>query len=242
MSKAQQGAIGLIARMRLDARLFHFPPPPVKGKRGPKPKMGKRMLRMDKRVTDKRVKWTAVVFKEWYGQKQKKMLITSQEAIWSRKADQFVKLRWVLVVDPEGKLDPVLLGCTDLHASAVDIVRFFVRRWRVEVTFAEVRRHLGVETQRQWSDLAIERSTPLLMGLKSIVCLFAVPIFQAENLSVEAPAWYPKKHFTFSDVLGAVRQQIWASSKFSTSPSGGEVGNLKAKIQHLQYLLRRAVA
>ena len=57
MGKAQDYDVGLIARMRLDARLFHFPPPPVKGKRGPKPKMGKRMLPMDKRVTDKRVKW-----------------------------------------------------------------------------------------------------------------------------------------------------------------------------------------
>lgn len=242
MGKAQDCTIGLIARMRLDARLFHFPPPPVKGKRGPKPKMGKRMLRMDKRVTDKRVKWTSVVFDEWYGHKQKKMLLTSQTAIWSRHAHQFVKLRWVLVVDPEGILDPVLLGCTDLNTSAVDVVRFFVRRWRVEVTFAEVRRHLGVETQRQWSDLAIERSTPLLMGLKSIVCLLAIPIFQAGNMSLDAPTWYRKKQFTFSDVLGAVRQQIWASSNFSTSPSGGEVDNFRAKIQHLQYLLRRAVA
>ena len=170
------------------------------------------------------------------------MLITSQVAIWSRHAHQFVKLRWVLVVDPEGKMDPVLLGCTDLNASAVDVVRFFVRRWRVEVTCAEVRRHLGVETQRQWSDLAIERSTPLLMGLKSVVCLLAIPICQAGNISLDEPAWYIKKRYTFSDVLGAVGQQIWASSNFSTSPSRGEVENFRAKIQYLQYLLKRAAA
>ncbi|MEL6276123.1 MAG: hypothetical protein AAFU03_13570, partial [Bacteroidota bacterium] len=183
-----------------------------------------------------------VVFDEWYGQTQKEMLITSGQAIWSRNAHQFVPLRWVLVVDPEGKLDPVLLGCTDLSSSGVDIVRFFVRRWRVEVTLAEVRRHLGVETQRQWSDLAIERSTPLLMGLKSIVCLLAVPLFQTENMLVAAPAWYRKKHFTFSDALTAVRQQIWASSNFSTSPPRRQVDYFRAKVRHLQYLLGRAVA
>lgn len=242
MGRARDHSIGLIARMRLDARLFHFPPPPVKGKRGPKPKIGKRILRMDKRVTDKRIKWNRVVFDEWYGQTQKEMLITSGQAIWSRNAHQFVPLRWVLVVDPEGKLDPVLLGCTDLSSSGVDIVRFFVRRWRVEVTLAEVRRHLGVETQRQWSDLAIERSTPLLMGLKSIVCLLAVPLFQTENMLVAAPAWYRKKHFTFSDALTAVRQQIWASSNFSTSPPRRQVDYFRAKVRHLQYLLGRAVA
>lgn len=242
MGSARDYGIGLIARMRLDARLFHFPPPPVKGKRGRKPKTGKRILRMDKRITDKRVKWTSVVFDEWYGQTEKTMLLTTGTAIWSRNSHQFVPLRWVLVVDPAGKLDPVLLGCTDLSSSAVDVVRFFVRRWRVEVTFAEVRRHLGVETQRQWSDLAIERSTPLLMGLKSVICLLAVSLFQSGNMSVATAAWYAKKHFTFNDVLASVRQQIWASSNFSTSPSRRKVDYFRAKVRHLQYLLGRAVA
>jgi hypothetical protein len=98
-----------------------------------------------------------------------------------------------------------LLACTDLEASGEDIVRFFVRRWQVEVTFAEVRRHLGVETQRQWSDLAIERSTPLLMGLFPIVCLLAKPLFEAGKIEVRATAWYKKTSYTFSDILRAVR-------------------------------------
>lgn len=243
MGLARSHGIGLIARMRLDARLFHFPPlQRQKGKTGPHPKKGKRILGMNKRVRDKRIKWKRVVFDQWYGQTQKTMLLTTGTAIWSRNRHQFVPLRWVLVVDPEGKLDPVLLGCTDLSTSAVDVVRFFVRRWRVEVTFAEARRHLGVETQRQWSDLAIERSTPLLMGLKSVVCLLAVPLFQSEDMSVAAPTWYRKKHFTFSDVLAAVRQQIWVSSNFSTSPPRCKVDYFKAKVRHLQYLLGRAVA
>lgn len=99
------------------------------------------------------------------------MLITRGEAIWSRNAHQKGPLRWVVIKDPEGKLNPVLLACTEGELTAVNVVRYFVRRWRVKVTFAEVRRHLGVETQRQWSKLAIERTTPLLMSLKSIVYL-----------------------------------------------------------------------
>ena len=35
--------------------------------------------------------------------------------------------------------------------------------WVIEGTFAEVCRHLGVETQHQWSDLAIRRTTPALL-------------------------------------------------------------------------------
>src|SRR5688500_13256446 len=57
--------------------------------------------------------------------------------------------------------------CTDLKPT--EILGWFVRRWRVEVTFAEVRRHLGVERQC----LAILRTTPALLGLFSLVTLWA---------------------------------------------------------------------
>src|SRR4051812_40150784 len=63
--------------------------------------------------------------------------------------------------------------CTDLDADPVDVLRWFVRRWRVDTTFEEARRHLGLETQRQWSDLAILRTTPALLGLFSLVTLWA---------------------------------------------------------------------
>lgn len=135
-----------------------------------------------------------------------------------------------------------MLACSDFNTEAVDIVRFFVRRWQVEVTFAEVRRHLGVETQRQWSDLAIERTTPLLMGLKSLTYLFALPLYEAEKLVIRTTAWYSKSYFTFSDIHAAVRQQIWAVSKFSTSPAEREVENLNTEIPYLRSLLTDAVA
>lgn len=242
MGKSIDLGIGLIVRMRMDARLFHFPPAPVKGKRGPKPKVGQRILDMTKRLTDGRIKWTEVTFTEWYGKQDKRMLITQGQAIWSRNAHQKVPLRWVLIKDPAGQLDPVLLACTDRDLASSDIVRYFVRRWRVEVTFGEVRRHLGVETQRQWSDLAIERSTPLLMSLLSVVCLLAVPLYEQGKIVLETTAWYRKTHYTFSSIIGAVRQHLWESSKLSTSIKNSEVDNLRARVRYLQQLLTQAVA
>jgi hypothetical protein len=67
-----------------------------------------------------------------------------------------VPIRYVLVRDPTGEHEPQAFLCTDLDAAPLDILRWFVRRWFLEVTFAEVRRHLGVETQRQSSDPAID--------------------------------------------------------------------------------------
>ena len=73
-------------------------------------------------------------------------------------------IRWILVRDPSGERDPQAFLCTDLDLEPMAILSRFVFRWRIETTFQEVREHLGVETQRQWSDLAILRTTPALLG------------------------------------------------------------------------------
>ncbi len=99
--------------------------------------------------------------------------------------------------------------CTDLDAAPIDILQWFVSRWQLEVTFQEVRAHLGVETQRQWSDLAIMRTTPALLGLFSLVTLWAHDLAAETPLVPATAAWYPKQHCTFSDAIAAVRRQIW---------------------------------
>lgn len=240
---AQTENIGLIARMKLNAKLYHLPSKlQSKNKPGPKPPVGKRLLDMTKRLTDKRIKWKEVIFSEWYGMKQKKMLITSGVAIWRKSNTVMVKIRWVLVVDPEEKLKPVLLACSDWELSAKKIVAFFVRRWRVEVTFQEVRRHLGVESQRQWSDLAIERETPSLLALFSIVCLLAHTLHKLEPIHPNTTAWYKKQHITFSDVLSTVRLEIWSKGELSISPFEGDIDNYSHRIRYLHFLLTQAVA
>ena len=57
--------------------------------------------------------------------------------------------------------------CIDTETDPIQIIQWYLRLWRIEVTFQEVRAHLGVETQRQWSDRATARTTPLLLGLFS---------------------------------------------------------------------------
>ncbi len=242
MIASQKAGIGLIARMKMNARLFAQPGPQPKGKRGRKPQIGKRLLSMKKRLTDRRVKWQKVTFHEWYGHSDKTMLMTSGSAIWDSNKGVRVTVSWVLLKDPEGKLEPVLLACSQSTCEAIDMVRFFVRRWRVEVTFAEVRRHLGVETQRQWSDLAIERTTPILMALKSIICLLANVLFRNGKIEIKTAAWYPKTHFTFSDILAAVRQHIWANNNFPTSFHKDEVGKLRLRIAYLEQVLIETAA
>jgi len=123
----------------------------------------------------------------------------------------------VLVRDPQGELDPKAFLCTNQELEALTVLRYFVRRWQIEVTFEEMRRHLGMESQRQWSDLAIARTTPCLLGLFSVVTLAADRLHQQDRLSVRQNAWYEKQLPTFSDALAAVRRELWQAEHFVIS-------------------------
>jgi hypothetical protein len=110
--------------------------------------------------------------------------------------------------------------CTDLEADPKKILSWFVMRWQLEVTFQEMRRHLGFETQRQWSELAIRRTTPALLGMFSLVSLFAHQrMRQSAGALRRQTAWYHKRHPTFADALALVRKELWASATFHGSPA-----------------------
>jgi hypothetical protein len=106
---------------------------------------------------------------------------------------------------------------TDLSIQPEQIVQWFVLRWQLEVTLEETRTHLGVETQRQWSDLAIARTTPALLGLFSLVTLLAHPLGCGTHLPIRQAAWYAKSAPTFSDALAQVRRGLWQHLLFTTS-------------------------
>jgi hypothetical protein len=94
-----------------------------------------------------------------------------------------------------------------------------MKRWSLEVTYEESRAHVGMETQRQWSDLAIERTTPLLFGLYSLGALFTHAFSPTGPLPVRQTAWYRKTQATFSDALALLRKQLWGNFLFPISPN-----------------------
>ena len=125
----------------------------------------------------------------------------------------------MLTRDPSGKRPPKAIFSTDPTQTAEQIICDEISRWSLEVTFEEGRAHLGIETQRQWSDRAIERSTPLLFGLYSLVTLFGRALHPKGHIPVAQTAWYRKHTATFLDVLALVRQHLWGYGTFPTSPA-----------------------
>ena len=218
LAHAFHGRATLISRLRLDANLFA---PPAKRNAhtiGRPAQKGPPLPKLKTLLSNPITPWETITVSSWYGRKDQKTLeITSDTALWYRRGTPPRPVRWVLVRDPEGKRAAQAFFSTDTTLDPADIIALFVRRWQVEVTFAETRAHLGVETQRQWSDKAIARTTPALLGLYSLVSLWACDLLTPSSVA-HAAAWYRKTSLTFTDAIGAVRLALWVGDIYRHSP------------------------
>jgi len=199
----------MVSRLRWDAALYHEPPkrhPP--GKRGRQPKKGQRQRRLHQWAERADTPWVEEEI-DWYGGKTKKLWLFAHHALWYTPGWDPLPIQYVIVRDPQGKLRDEVFFCTDQNADPVDILNWVVMRWSVESTFEEARAHLGMETQRQWSDPAIQRTTPILLGLFSVVTWITFQLTQHEAIPIQQSAWYHKEKATFSDCLFMVRKHIW---------------------------------
>lgn len=207
-----------ITPVRWDAALYDPAPERTSHTKGPRAKKGKRQPSLAERLVDPKTVWQKITV-NWYGGVMREVEVATDTAIWYRSGMPLVPIRWVIIRDPEGNFESRALLCTDQDADPAQIIGWFVLRWQVEVTFHEVRAHLGVETQRQWSDLAILRTTPALLGLFSLVTIFAHQLLGEQPFPVRQAAWYSKALPTFSDTLAFVRQRLWPVSCISMSSS-----------------------
>lgn len=218
--------ITCVTRLRLDAALYRPAPPRQPGTIGRPRTKGERLPTLAEVLLSKTTRWQRLTVPGWYGEGDRVIEICSDTAVWRHAGMPVVPIRWVLLRDPCRRFDPQALLCTDLAQEPLQIVRWFVQRWQLEVTFREVRDHLGVETQRQWSDKAIARTTPCLLGLFSIITLLASCLNSRAQLRVSASAWYHKQRPTFADSLAAVRREIWSEQGFAVSRQSVDAAKL----------------
>jgi hypothetical protein len=195
----------MITRLRLDATLYD---PRRKG--APQPTL-------QAAADDPATVWQTVHIARWYSQGGWNVEVASGTALCARSGRSTVPLRWVIVRDPAGKFRQQAFSCADDTIAPAQVLPWFVRRWQVEVTFEEARAHLGIETQRQWPDPGIARTTPLLLGLYSMVTLMAKQMLVQGSMPVHTPRWYRKPLPTFSATIALVRRSLWSENSFTTS-------------------------
>jgi hypothetical protein len=237
--RAWRRPVTVVTRLRLDAALYE-PAPPRRPRQAGRPRLkGARLPTLATLAAAPTTCWTTMTVAHWYGTGERRVELVSATAVWYHTGSPPVPLRWVLIRDPHGHFVTQALLCTDLSAAPAQILAWFVRRWQLEVTFEEARRHLGLETQRQWSDLAIRRTTPVLLGLFSIVTLLAHPPMTATatrqtSRAIRHAAWYCKTAPTFADALALVRRDVWRHQIFQTSaPAGDRVKVPRTILEHL---------
>lgn len=216
-------AVSLITRLRLDAALYDPAPPRVPGQNGRPRLKGARRPTLKAVLDDPAMRWRKLKVANWYGGKERKVDICTEKAVWYHAGMPPVMIRWVLIRDPQDEFEPQALLSTCVEHTPQQILEWFVRRWTMEVTFAESRRHLGIETQRQWNDLAIGRTTPALFALYSLVTLLADRLTEGESIEVRTATWYVKDQPTFSDAIAVVRRHLWRHDYFQMS-------NIKANV------------
>jgi hypothetical protein len=227
--------ITFVTRLRLDAALYEPAPARRPGQRWRPRLKGERLANLSVVAEDRATVWKLTTIANWYGEGERMVEIASETAVWYSTGLFAVPLRWVLVRDPQAEFKTQALLCTDLKADPHKIVSWFVMRWQLEVSFQEVRRHLGFETQRQWSELAIRRTTPALLGLFSVITLFAHrQMRQAVGIFRRQAAWYHKRHPTFADALALVRKELWAEKTLYGSP--GHSDTVKVPRAYLERL------
>ncbi|MAF08928.1 hypothetical protein CMK11_03540 [Candidatus Poribacteria bacterium] len=222
--------VTMVTRLRLNAALYDPPAPRKPGQLGRYRLKGDRLPTIQSIIEDENTRWTRIVLPKWYSHEQRPLEILSATALWYHIGAKPVPIRWVVARDPLGKFPTQALLCTDPSVEPSQILSWFMLRWQLETTFQEARTHLGIETQRQWSDLAIQRATPALLGLYSIITLMADRRAKRGALPIRGAAWYAKGKVTFSDAIASVRRLLWAVSIYSMSPEISDVRKLKSQM------------
>jgi hypothetical protein len=222
--------VKLVSRLRTDAQLYAFPQVQPASKRGPKPKKGPRLPSLATVFSDPATLWCQNEV-DWYGGQSKQVGYRSGVCLWYTPGQNPVPIRWVLVRFEETNkrtskvtMKSAVFFCSDVEKARLTpehILGFYVSRWNIEVTFEEIRAYLGLETQRHWSVRAIERTTPCLLGLFSLVVLMAQRL-HPQTLPLRESGWYSKQEATFSDVLAAVREHLWRARNNTHFPESGQ--------------------
>lgn len=198
--------IAFVSRLKHNARLFNFP---IQNRLGRPRNKGARLPSIESVTNSLDINWEPTEV-NWYGGVRKTVQLYSGTCLWHVMAYSStpIPIRYVIIKNSKDNSKPVLLMSTDTELDPAEIIETYVERWNIEVTFQETREHLGVETQRQWSDKAIARSTPILFALYSLVILMGDSLIGERKIDIEQTAWYAKSRVKFSDILRGIRKEI----------------------------------
>jgi SRSO17 transposase len=224
--------VNLVSRIRRDAAIYQLPPKRRrKGKRGRKPKKGKRLPCPRKMAAYRKKGWEKItVYKQGY---QVQRLVLGITCLWYHVCRD-VPIRMVIVRDPSGKEKDDFFFCTDARVADEEIVQRYYDRWGVEECILEAKQHMGFESTQGWCSKTVNRQAPLAMLLVTLVkAWYARCAADEPSLLPETMPWYAhKRHPSFVDMLSGLRKVLW---QHRISPNLRFLQRVKELIETVSY-------
>jgi DDE superfamily endonuclease len=219
----------LVGRFYPKANLY-APPPKTKGKEGRPRKKGRKLAAPQAVVarTKKRKRLTV----RWYGGQTRRVEIVTGTGYWYKGGQGLVEVRWVFVHDLTGTHRDEYFFSTAVAMTPKELIEIFTGRWAIEVTFAEMRAYLGLETTRGRKRETVLRMVPCLFGLYSVVALLYAWLPEKAK-QARGVQWVGKNTVTFSDALTSVRRWLWREWIFETCGHKATFSKLPARFQEL---------
>lgn len=203
----------VVSRMRRDAALYE-PAPARTGKRGRPRKRGVRLDSPQEMATTARKGWVKATI-DARG-KPVECLVLARKVLWyAVNPDALVLL--VIVRDPQGKEPDDFFFTTDTDASPESVASCYAGRWSIEVTFRDVKQHVGGEQPQSWKHRGPERACALSLWIYTAVWLWYVGVHGAKPSWPERPWYRSKRAPSFIDARAELRRALWRSRLFAIS-------------------------
>lgn len=209
--------VTLVSRFYPQANLYDLPPANQPRTGRPRTK-GRKLAAPNAVVQQAKPKRFTV---HWYGGKTRRVQLVWGQGHWYKGGQGLVPVRWVFVHDLQGTHRDEYFYCTAPTCSPDQIVSLYTGRWSIEVTFQEVRAHLGFNTPRNWSKNSVLRTAPCLLGLFSVVSLIFANQARGRTIKPLGAPWYVKEQLTFSDAMSCVRRLCWSEVLKQSSTHAG---------------------
>lgn len=219
--------IEVISRLRKDAVGWDDPAPQPPGKRGPKPRYGRKWTLATLLTTETPARERLTL----YGQLTEVVFVVRD--VWLRDVAQQVR-----VVVLEGVKDPIILVSTDLVLSALQIIELYGARFSIELTIRDLKQHFGLGDYQCTTTLAILRFVHLACLAFCLWRLALIEHLEAGWLQgISARVSLPEAPLSFQRVRRALR--AWATRQiiFANAAPGADLAKIERDHEPLLHML-----
>jgi hypothetical protein len=204
----------ITSRMRRDAALYEPAPPPTGRPGRPRTKGDRLPTPPQLAAQARRRDWQRATI-DVRGRPVERLVLV-RDVLW-HSVNKHDLVRLVIVRDPAGVEPDDFLLTTDLAATGAEVASRYAGRWSIEVTYRDVKQHLGAENPQCWKRKGPERAAALSLWLHGLICCWHLDSYPTGGTWPNKPWYRHKTTPSFRDALAALRRLLWTQRITSLS-------------------------